>query len=76
MSYEHKDNSGSLFRIPDEERKSDKHPQYEGDFKIACPHCNGAAGGWIKAWIKEAKTGSKFFSVAFKFKQRTGGSTQ
>ena len=73
MTYEAKENSGNLFRLADEERKSDKHPQYEGEFKIACPHCNGASGGWVKAWIKEAKTGNKFFSLAFKFKQARSG---
>jgi len=73
MSYEPKDNTGNLFRIADEDRKSDKHPQYEGEFKVICPHCNAPATGWVKSWIKEAKTGSKFFSLAFKFKQRTGG---
>tara|TARA_R110000868_G_scaffold290385_2_gene550581 strand:+ start:1297 stop:1527 length:231 start_codon:yes stop_codon:yes gene_type:complete len=71
--YEQKDNSGNLFRIPEEDIKSDKHPQYEGEFKTICPHCNAPATGWVKGWIKEAKTGSKFFSLAFKFKTKGGG---
>lgn len=71
MSYEPKDNTGNLFRVM--ERQSDKHPEYEGEFKIACPHCNGQAGGWVKAWVRDAKNGAKFFSLAFKFKQRMGG---
>jgi len=72
--YEQKDNSGNLFRISDEDIKSDKHPQYEGEFKTLCPNCNAPATGWVKGWVKEAKTGSKFFSLAFKFKTRSGGS--
>mgnify|MGYP003331419363 CR=1 len=72
-SFEPRDDSGNLFRIPAEKRKSDKHPEYEGEFKTICPHCNQPASGWVKAWVKEAKTGSKFFSLAFKFKRKGGG---
>ena len=68
MSFEQRDDSGNLFKIKDEDRKSEKHPQYEGEFKVICPHCQKATGGWVKAWIKEAKTGAKFFSLAFKHK--------
>lgn len=64
------DNSGNLFRVPDEERKSDKWPQYEGEFKSNCPHCGATASGWVKAWVKETKAGKKFFSLAFKFKNK------
>lgn len=66
MSYEAKDNTGNLFRI--EEPKSEKHPPYEGEFKVICPHCGGDAKGWVKAWVRATKTGSKFFSLAFKFR--------
>jgi hypothetical protein len=61
------ENSGNLSRVPD--RKSDKHPEFEGEFSITCPHCSGTASGWVKAWVKE-KAGSKFFSLAFKMKQK------
>lgn len=72
MAYETRDNSGALFRIPDEDVKSDKHPQYEGDFKVICPHCQAPSSGWVKAWLKEGKKG-KFFSLAFKHKTGGGG---
>jgi hypothetical protein len=68
MSFEQRDDAGNLFRIKDEDIKSEKHPQYEGEFKVRCPHCQQATSGWVKAWIKEAKTGAKFFSLAFKHK--------
>lgn len=71
MAYEARDNSGALFKVPDEKRSSETWPQYEGDFKIACPHCNATLLGWTKAWVKEGKMG-KFFSLAFKHKT-TGG---
>jgi len=70
QSFQPHDNSGNLFRIPAEDRKSEKHPEYEGEFKMICPHCQGTALGWVKAWVKEAKTGSKFFSLAFKFREK------
>ena len=69
-----RENSGALFRIPDDQIKSEKHPPYEGEFSATCPHCGAASGGWVKAWIKEGKTG-KFFSLAFKFKQAKAGAT-
>lgn len=69
-SFEPKDDSGNLFKLPPEDVKSEKHPQYEGEFKVRCPHCQQTSIGWVKAWIKEAKTGSKFFSLAFKHKTK------
>lgn len=68
MAFEHRDNSGSLFRLSDEERKSENFPQYEGELKICCPGCGESFVGWIKAWVKEGKKG-KFFSLAWKPKQ-------
>lgn len=71
MTYQPKENSGSLFRIPDEEKKSEKSPGYEGEFSAICPHCQGVLGGWVKAWVKDGKKG-KFLSLAFKFKTKQG----
>lgn len=64
-TYEAREDSGNLFKIKPEDVKSEKHPQYEGEFKTRCPHCQQASSGWVKAWIKEGKAG-KFFSLAFK----------
>lgn len=73
MAYEHKENSGALFKIPEEDRKSENFPGYEGDFHVVCPHCQKSTRGWVKGWIKSAKTGNKFFSLAFKHKRVDGG---
>lgn len=64
--FEPREDSGNLFRIAAEERKNEAWPEYEGEFKVKCPHCGGLAAGWVKAWIKETKAGKKFFSLAFK----------
>lgn len=68
MAYQPKENSGQLFKV--DERKTEKSPEYEGEFSATCPHCQAQAGGWIKAWVREAKTGKKYFSIALKFKER------
>lgn len=69
---EQRENSGNLFRIPAESRKSDSWPEYEGEFSTTCPHCNQPTRGWVKAWVKDGKLG-KFFSLAFKHKQKVSG---
>ena len=69
-TYQPKEDSGNLYRISAEDRKSDKHPEYEGEFKTRCPHCQQSSIGWVKAWVREAKNGSKYFSLAFKHRQK------
>ena len=71
MAYEQRPNSGTLFRVPDDKRTSDKFPEFDGEFLMVCPHCQTEQKGWISAWVKTAtKSGAKFFSLAFKFRER------
>ncbi len=62
MSYEQKDNSGSLFRV--ENRESDKHPEFNGSAKIR------GTEFWLSAWVNESKGGKKYFSIKFKPKDQ------
>lgn len=55
--YEHKDNSGSLFR--NDRKEQDKHPDYKGSCMV-----NGVKME-MAAWIKESANGSKFMSFKF-----------
>jgi uncharacterized protein (DUF736 family) len=55
--YEHKENSGSLFR--NDRKEKDTHPDYKGSCLL-----NGVKME-IAAWIKESSTGSKFMSLRF-----------
>jgi uncharacterized protein (DUF736 family) len=55
--YEHKENSGSLFR--NERKEKETHPDYKGTCLL-----NGVKME-IAAWIKESSTGSKFMSLRF-----------
>ena len=55
MAYEHKDNSGSLFKNDRKER--DTQPDYKGSAKI------DGVEYWMSAWVKDGG-GGKFFSIA------------
>ena len=52
-----KDNSGALFR--EEDKKSEKHPDYKGNCMV-----NGEMM-YIAAWINEAQNGKKYMSLSF-----------
>ena len=61
MAYEQRDNSGSLFR--NDRCETERHPTHKGTAKI------DGRDYWVSAWIKEAKDGSRFFSLAFDLKE-------
>jgi hypothetical protein len=67
MAYEQRDGQGSLFK--NDEKKTDKHPDYRGDCTI------GGVKYWLSAWIKEGKNG-KFMSLAIQPKQDGQGRQQ
>lgn len=58
MSYEVRDNSGSLFK--NDRKEQDNHPDYQGSAKIQ------GREYYISAWLKESKGGKKYFSFSFK----------
>ena len=55
--YEHKENSGSIFR--NDRKEKETHPDYKGTCLV-----NGVKME-IAAWIKERNDGSKFMSLSF-----------
>jgi hypothetical protein len=59
-------NSGILFR--NDNKKTDKHPDYRGDAEVTCEHCGGRLELWLSGWVKEGRKG-KFLSLAFRSKQ-------
>lgn len=69
MAYEQRPNTGTMQRVPEEKRTSDKFPEFDGKLSITCPHCNAEQGWWLSAWVKEGKLG-KFFSLALKPRER------
>ena len=55
---EERNNSGTLGKNPRKEKEN--HPGYTGKCMI------DGKQFWISAWVKEANSGHKFFSLAFK----------
>lgn len=57
MTYETRDNSGSLFRNDD--RQNDNHPNAKGKAMI------DGVMYWVSAWTKTAKDGQRWQSLSF-----------
>ncbi|MBA3590370.1 hypothetical protein [Methylibium sp.] len=60
--YETKDGTGSLFK--NENKASDKHPDYSGTAMI------DGVEMFMDAWLKTAESGRKWMSFSFKPKQK------
>jgi uncharacterized protein (DUF736 family) len=54
---ETKNNSGAIFK--NDNKKSENHPDYKGKVNV-----NGADME-VALWLKESKTGTKYFSATF-----------
>ena len=54
-------NSGALFK--NDEKESEKHPDYRGTIDIE------GREFWLSGWIKTSKKGTKFMSLAVKPKE-------
>lgn len=57
MAYDNT-NTGALFKA--KERATEKHPEYTGSINIE------GREYWLAGWVKESKSGQKFFSLAVK----------
>jgi uncharacterized protein (DUF736 family) len=49
-------NSGALFK--NEDKESEKHPDYRGSINV------GGTDFWLSAWLKTSKKGTKFMSLS------------
>ena len=58
MAYEMKEGQGSLFK--NDEKEKPEHPDYRGQ-ALVC-----GVEMWVSAWVKTAKSGQKYMSLAFK----------
>jgi len=68
MTYEARENSGTLSRNPDKDPANTSHAKwgdYKGECAVTCPQCNQPIKFWLTAWLKEGKTG-RFLSLAFR----------
>ena len=57
-------NRGVLFK--NDRKETDNHPDYTGSINV------GGRDFWLSAWIKQAKSGKKFFSMSVKPKDDGG----
>lgn len=64
MSYEQRDNSGSIF--VNDKKKAPNHPDRSGSAMI------DGVEYYVSGWIKEGRNGDKFLSLAFKKKDGAG----
>lgn len=62
MTYEHKPNTGSLFR--NDRREKDTHPHAQGSALI------DGVEYWLSAWTNRAKDGSPYQSLKFTRKEQ------
>lgn len=64
MSFEHKPNTGSLFK--NGYKTEEKHPDHQGACKIVCEECGHETELKMSAWINEMKDGvSRYFGLVF-----------
>jgi uncharacterized protein (DUF736 family) len=54
-------NSGALFK--NEDKKSDKHPDYRGQLDVEGEEY------WVSAWIRTSKAGKKYMSLSIQAKE-------
>ena len=60
MSYEQRDNSGSLFK--NDKKTTDKHPDRKGSAMI------DGVNYWVSGWVKQDKNGNPWMSLSFQAK--------
>jgi hypothetical protein len=60
MSTTH-DNAGALFR--NDRRANDRQPDYKGEVQVE------GRQFWLSAWLKEARSGTKYLSLALRPKE-------
>lgn len=63
--FEHKENSGSLFR--NDKKEADSHPDYKGSALI------DGTEHWVSGWINETSNGNKYLRVTFQPKDAPSG---
>jgi hypothetical protein len=63
MSYEQKDNSGSLFK--NDRKETEKHPDRKGSGRI------DGVDYWVSGWVKQDKNGNPWMSLSFQKKEQS-----
>ena len=58
-------NSGILFRN-DKKQEGTKQPDHTGELNITCGPCGQSFTRKLAGWVRESRTGRKFFALSFK----------
>jgi hypothetical protein len=64
--------SGILSRN-DKKQPDTKQPDFTGTLDIVCDQCGASFTRRLAAWLRESRTGRKFFSLSFKPAQQHSG---
>lgn len=64
------ENRGSIW--PAKEKKSDKHPDFEGSQNVCCPKCNQATDYWVSGWKRKEGANPKSPSLSWSSKAKDG----
>ena len=57
-------NNGILFC--NDRKSGERDRDHKGEGNIDCPHCGTRIELWLSGWIKTARNGAKFLTLAFK----------
>jgi hypothetical protein len=58
-------NSGIMF--PNDNKRTDRHPDLRGDGKVVCQHCGSVVELWLSGWRKQGRKG-EYLTVSFRAK--------
>jgi hypothetical protein len=64
------ENRGSIW--PAKEKKSDKHPDFEGSQNVCCPKCGEKTDYWVSGWKRKADANPKSPSLSWSIKPKDG----
>jgi hypothetical protein len=66
-------NRGAIFKA--KEKRTERSPDRTGEITVFCPHCKATTEFWLSGWIKKARSGQVFLSLACNPKEDVQGQT-
>lgn len=69
MAYD-ETNRGKVW--PAKEKKTDKHPDFDGSQNVCCPKCGESTDYWVSAWRRKEGANPKAPSLSWSIKPKDG----